>query len=74
MKAVVRYEDDNRKVRQKTLQVTVNEPNAILTEFLKVMHLPRRTWVKTIKCGRYIYEWNGRAKEYDYPWEHDWWR
>ena len=67
MKAIVRYKDEKGTRRQKTIVVNNNEPNDILTNFLKATRLPRYTWVTTIKCGRYEYQWNGVAKE-------AWWR
>ena len=56
MKAVVKYVDHG-KARQKTLNVERNEPNEILQAFLKEAKVPVYTYVRTIACGRYIYQW-----------------
>ncbi len=62
MKATVKFVDGN-KIRQKTLQVEKNEPNSIIREFYNAGVFGKFTYITTIKCGRYEYQWNGEATE-----------
>lgn len=45
------------KYTVKTIEVSKNEPNHILQEFIKITRLPQYTYVTHIKCGRYDYQW-----------------
>ena len=62
MKAVVRFKLDG-KYRTKTVNVEKNEPNHIVREFVKQAKVPKHTYVTSIKCGRYVYEWLAYVSE-----------
>lgn len=62
MKATVKWKDGT-KIRQKTMQVEKNEPNAIIRAFHNARVFGRETFVTTVKCGRYEYQWYGVAKD-----------
>lgn len=61
MKATVRFKD-NGAYRTKTFEVEKNEPCSIVRKFIEVTRLPRYTYITTVKCGRYEYQWHGDAK------------
>ena len=63
MKAKVFYKDTQNKSRQKTIEVTKNEPNEIVREFIRISENPRYIYISHIKCGRTDYQWNGSASE-----------
>ena len=56
MKAVVRYKMDG-VYRTKTIKVEKNEPCHIVREFIKQAKVPKYTYITSVKCGRYVYEW-----------------
>lgn len=64
MKALVKYKDyytGNR--RQKTIEVDKNEPCSIVKEFARITKVSPFTYITTIKCGRYEYQWFGLVSE-----------
>lgn len=61
MKATIKYSDISNNKRQKTINVTKNEPNAIIRQFIEVSNLPKYTYITTVKCGRVEYQWFGPA-------------
>lgn len=62
MKATIKFKDWNTgKERQKTLEVTKNEPNQIVREFIRFIGTSKHTYINTIKCGRIEYQWFGHA-------------
>lgn len=65
MRAVIRYKMDRMSVatRQKTIEVTKNEPNAIVREFISKMNLGKNTYITTIRCRQTEYQWYGEAKD-----------
>lgn len=67
MKATIKYLNYYSQRRQVTIEVERNEPNAILQEAYRLKKINRFDYVKTIKCGRYEYQWMGRASE-ALPW------
>lgn len=63
MKATVKFEVNGKKTRR-TIEVTKNEPNSIIRELAKVdERINRFTYITTVKCGRYEYQWFGNAGE-----------
>lgn len=61
MKATVYWKDwMTGKRYQKTFVVEQNEPNHILNIARKNCYLGADDYVTNIKCGRYIFEWNGK--------------
>lgn len=63
MKAKVFYKDSENASRQKTIEVEKNEPNAIVRDFIKATGQPKYIYISHIKCGRYDWQWKGRARE-----------
>ena len=64
MKAVIRYKDWMTNTRkQKTVDTDTNEVNHIIRLFAKKLGAPTYTFVTTVKCGRYEYQWFSRIKE-----------
>lgn len=63
MKAVIRYYDQYGGRRQATIEVERNEPNSILRTAIESKRISPWDVVRTITCGRYEYQWMGRAKE-----------
>ena len=63
MRATIKYKvGESRK--QKTMEVTKNEPNAIIREFAKsCKEIQSFTYITTVRCGRVEYQWFGCAKE-----------
>ena len=62
MKATIKYRDKyTNRIRQKTIEVSENEPNSIIREFCKVTRLDKFTDITTVKCGRYEYQWFMKA-------------
>ena len=61
MKATVKFKDGAR-IRQKTMEVAKNEPNSIIREFHAARVFGRETYITTVKCGGYEYQWFGEAK------------
>lgn len=60
MKATIKWKDGfTGKRYQKTFEVEKNEPNHIANLARKNCYLGAMDYITTIKCGRYIYEWNG---------------
>lgn len=58
MKAKVSYKDFNTgKYRVKTVEVEKNEPCLIVRKFVEATKCNKHTYITSIKCGRYIYEW-----------------
>ena len=65
MKATIKYKDIYGTHRQKTIEVQKNEPNYIVGEFLVQCELTYNwAYIKTIKCGRYEYQWWDVAREW----------
>ena len=62
MKAKIRFRKDDGKYSVKTIEVDKNEPCSIVREFIKVTRLPIWTYITTVKCGRYEYQWFGTSK------------
>lgn len=63
MKAMIKFEENGNR-RQRTINVEKNEPNSIIRELAKVdKRIKPFTFISTIKCGRYEYQWYGTAKE-----------
>ena len=60
MKAIVKFKD-NGVYRRKTVEVEKNEPCTIVKKFIEVTRLSRHTYITTVKCGRYEYQWFGDA-------------
>lgn len=63
MKAVIRYYDQYGDRRQVTMNVQIDEPNAILREAVRTGRVRKFDVVRTIKCGNKTYHWMGRAFE-----------
>lgn len=63
MKATIKFVENGVK-RQKTINVSKNEPNSIIRELARIdSRIKPYTYITTIKCGRYNYQWYGIAKE-----------
>ena len=64
MKATINYKKNDGRNGRKTIDVSKNEQNQILREFASfVREVNKYTYVSTIKCGRYVYEWKGSLSE-----------
>lgn len=63
MKARVFFKDNQKKRRQKIIEVANNDPNEIVREFIKVTKRPLDTYIIHIICGRYDYQWLDTARE-----------
>ena len=62
MKATVKFEIGGMR-KQRTLEVSANEPNLIVRELAKACKEIRPyTFISTIKCGRTEYQWFGDAR------------
>ena len=64
LKATVKYKDVYGNHRQRTIKVEKNEPNYIVSEFLYQCELPKWVYIKTIRCGKYEYQWWDVAKDW----------
>ena len=63
MRAVIKFKDRYGNRRQKTINATVDEPNAIIREFVKQTYgTDKFTYISTVKCGRREYQWFDEAK------------
>lgn len=62
IKATIKFVENGVK-RQKTIDITKNEPNSIIRELARVIRIRPYTYITTIKCGRREYQWYGIAKE-----------
>ena len=64
MKATIKFKHYSGAMRQKTIEVTENEVNSIIRELAKVdRRVTRNTYITTVKCGRYEYQWFCTALE-----------
>lgn len=60
IKATIKWKDGwTGKRYQKTFEVKQNEPNHIVNKARDKGYLGKMDIITTIKCGRYLYEWNG---------------
>lgn len=62
MKAKVNYKVDG-SYRTKTISVDKNEPNLIVRTFIEQTRLSKNTYITSVKCGRYNYQWLGDARD-----------
>lgn len=66
MKATIKFKDCGVK-RQKTIEVKENEPNSIIRELAKVdKRVHKNTYILTVKCGRYEYQWFDKQNMQEY--------